>query len=921
MLHRLRYSARFVVALIIAAAFISPVAAQDKFEFWPGANYDPRIPTFKQVLGYDPGERITPHAGLMRYMEALAAAAPNQVKIFEYARSWEGRKLIYVAVGSEANIRQLDAIRAGMQKLADPRKTPEAEARSLIASLPAVVWLGYGVHGNEISSPDAALLTAYHLLAARNDPVVEEILAKTIILIDPTQNPDGRDRFVHNFEVAEGLEPDASPLAAEHNEPWPGGRTNHYYFDMNRDWFALTQPESRGRVRVLQEWYPLVFVDLHEMGSNSTYYFAPEAVPYNPHLAKDQRAALDLFGRNNAKWFDRFGFSYFTREVYDAFYPGYGASWPSYYGAVAMTYEQASVRGLVVRRSDQTTMHFRDSVRHHFVASVSTAETAARNRETLLANFYRYRQSAIEEGSRENIRAYILPRRGDASAVDKLAHILDQQGVEIKRAAASFRACGAEYPAGSYIISLAQPAKRLIRTLLDVHVPMEEEFIKEQERRRRKKLPDEIYDVTAWSVPLQYNVESVACAEDPRGNFEAVKPVLIPPGRLMGGEGTVAYLVPWGTAASGRLLAAALREGLRIYSADKTITQQGRTYPRGTLIFRTKENPANLRQTLERLAAQTGADVHATDTGWVEEGVNFGSGNVVYMRRPRIALAWDTPTGAGSAGATRFVLERQFGYPVTVIRTRQLAGADLSGFDVLILPDAGFGGYASVFGTEGIRQLKDWVASGGVVIALGSGAVSFLADSRTGLLDTAQEMAARDGKPAAKPEAAKPDAAKPAEAPARTEQPPAPARPAGKILASEEDYLKAIQADTEPPDVVPGVLVKAQLDRDHWITAGLGDTVYALFQGRAIFSPVKLDKGVNAAVFAGPDELLASGHLWEENRKQLAYKPLVIVQNQGRGVVVGFTADPNFRAYMDGLNVLFLNAIFRGAAHAQPAVQ
>ncbi|MCI0490730.1 MAG: peptidase M14, partial [Blastocatellia bacterium] len=262
---------RPIFALMLMAVLAAPLAAQNGFEFWPGANYDARIPTFKQVMGYDPGERITSHAGLMKYMEALAEAAPNQVKVFEYAKTWEGRKLIYVAVGSEANIRQLDTIRAGMQRLSDPRRTPPAEARSLTASLPAVVWLGYGVHGNEISSPDAALLTAYHLVASRNDRVVDEILSKTIVLIDPTQNPDGRDRFVHNFEIAEGLEPDDSPLAAEHNEPWPGGRTNHYYFDMNRDWFALTQPETQGRVRALLEWFPLVFVDLHEMGTDSTY--------------------------------------------------------------------------------------------------------------------------------------------------------------------------------------------------------------------------------------------------------------------------------------------------------------------------------------------------------------------------------------------------------------------------------------------------------------------------------------------------------------------------------------------------------------------------------------------------------------------------------------------------------------------------
>ncbi len=905
-----------MVWVLVAAAVVSLSAAgQGRFEFWPGAAYDPGVPTFRGVLGYDPGERITSHAGIMKYLEALAApggaAGAPRVKLVEYARSWEGRKLVYAVVGSEANLKRWDEIRAGIEKLADPRRTPEAEARRLMASLPAVVWLGYGVHGNEISSPDAALLTAYHLLAARNDKIVEEILAGTLVLIDPTQNPDGRDRFVQNFQQAEGIEPDPSPLAAEHNEPWPGGRTNHYYFDLNRDWFALSQPETRGRVKALLEWYPLVFVDLHEMGSDSTYYFAPEAAPYNPHLAKDQKDSLNWFGQNNARWFDRFGFSYFTREVYDAFYPGYGASWPSFYGSVAMTYEQASARGLVMRRSDETTFHFRDTVRQHFVASISTAETAARNRDKLLEAFYRYRQTAVEEGAREPIREYILPRRSgaagvDTAAVDKLAGLLAAQGIEVRRATSAFRAAGREYPAGSYAISLAQPAKRLIRTLLDTNVPMEEGFLKEQERRRRKKLPDEIYDVTAWALPLMFNVEAVESGEAIRGNFEPLRAGSLPPGTISGGTAAVAYLAPWGTAAAARLLTAALREGLRIHSTDKAFTQNGRKYPAGTLIFKVSENPAAIRETLGKLAAASGAEIHSTDTGWVDEGVNFGSRYVAAMRKPAIALAWDRPTSSGSAGWARFVLERQFSYPVTPVRTQQLASADLSRFQVLILPDSGFGdGYSAIFGVNGARRLKDWVAAGGTLVAIG-GAVSFLADPKVALLAVSQENVARPA-----------EAAKRADSDAARKADSAEARVPGKLFTTEEDYLKAIQADSEPPDTAPGALVKARLDPDHWLTAGLAETVTALVQGRAIYTPIKLDKGVNAAVFLGPDKLLASGYMWEENRKQLAYKPLVVVQREGRGVVVAFTADPNFRAYMDGLSLLFINAVFRGPAHTR----
>jgi hypothetical protein len=873
--------------------------AQEAFDYWPGVAYDPSIPTMNEVLGYHPGERITSHTGLMTYLEALATAAPDRMKIVEYAKSWEGRKLVYAFVGSADYIGRLDTISLQMKQLADPRQTSPADADNLIASLPAIVCLSYGVHGNEISSPDAALLTAYHMLAAQNDDVVNTIRGQAILMIDPTQNPDGRDRFVHNFEISEGLEADASPLAAEHNEPWPGGRTNHYYFDLNRDWLALTQPETRGRIKTLQEYFPPVFVDLHEMGSNASYYFAPEAVPYNPHLAKDQRESLQLFGKNNAKWFDHYGFSYFTREVFDAFYPGYGASWPSYYGSVAMTYEQASARGLLVKRSDETTMHFRDSVWHHFVSSISTSETAAVNRKKLLDDFYAYRQSAIEEGRTESIKAYILPRVGNTSSIDKLVAVLNYQGVEIMQAKAGFRSGGREYPVGSYVISLAQPTKRLIRTLMDVDVPMEESFVEEQERRRSKRIGDQIYDVTAWSMPLMYNIESVPSSQTVLGDFELVNPVMTPPGKINGGEAEVAYLVPWGTQGAGRLLASALQTGLRVSSSDLAFAQEDRRYPAGTLIFLVKDNPTNLHANLSRIAQFSGAEVFAVNTSWVIEGPNFGSNNVVHMPKPRIAMAWDQPTRSNNAGATRFVIERQIGYPVTPIRTAQMGRADLSGFDVILLPGPGFsgGGYKGVLGDNGVSRLKEWVRNGGTVVAIGGGAVTFLADEGTGLLATAREnlVSSDDTKKVDDPENG---------------------RVSGRILSTEDDYLKAIAPDENTPPPAQGVLLRAKLDLDHWLSAGIDQQVNALVTGSNVFSLLKLNQGRNVAVYLGPDEILASGFLWEGSVEQMAYKPLLMVQQHGRGMAIGFTADPNYRAYMDGLNILLMNAIFRAPAHA-----
>ncbi|MGA2267477.1 MAG: M14 metallopeptidase family protein [Bryobacteraceae bacterium] len=922
-----------MLRLSVLLLAIAPLYAQKPFEFWPGTGYDPKIPTFRQVLGYDAGDRVTSHAGIVRYMEALAAAAPNRLKVFDYGETWEGRKLIYAAVGSEANVRRLSEIRADMQRIADPRKTPEAEARKIVAGLPAVIWLSYGVHGNEISSPDAGLLTAYHLLAARNDKLVDQILAHVLVLIDPTQNPDGRDRFVHYFEQARGLEPDASPVAAEHLEPWPGGRVNHYLFDLNRDWIALTQPEILNQVKTLREWFPLVYVDLHEMGADSTYFFSPEADPYNPHLTADQRESLKLFGHNNAKWFDKYGFDYFTREEYDAFYPGYGASWPEYYGAIAMTYEQASVRGLVVRRSDETLLTYRDTVRHHFVASVSTLETAAVNREKLLNDFYRYRASAIEEGSKEPIKEYILPRNRDASATDKLAGILMEHGAEVKRATAPFRAGDRDYPAGTYVVPMAQPSKRLIRNLLDPQISMDDKFIAAEEARRKLKQRTEIYDVTAWSLPLLFNVEAVANNAVSQGNFEMAKPVRVLPAEVHGANATVAYLAPWGSEAAGRLLAAALRQDLKVHSSDKPFTQNGTKFPAGSLIFKVAGNPADLGERLAKLARDTGAGVYGTNSGWVDEGVNFGSRYVLPVRKPAIAMAWDTPAASSSAGAARFVLERQYGYPVTPIRAAQLNSVELARFQVLILPEGG--NYAGLLGEAGIQRVKEWVQAGGVIVAIG-GAVGFLTDSRVGLLDIVQENLVRESeerRPAAAGAAERPEAGRGAGGGTAVAAAETGAggggrggrgagtgpRGAGTLITSDADYEKATRATTELPDSAPGAIARARIRPDFWLTAGVADTVNAMVEGRAIYTPIKADKGINAVYFEAADKLLVSGYLWSENRKQLAYKPLVVTSTSGRGVVVGFTEDPNFRAMLDGMNVLFLNAVFRGPAHARGA--
>jgi hypothetical protein len=390
-----------------------------------------------------------------------------------------------------------------------------------------------------------------------------------------------------------------------------------------------------------------------------------------------------------------------------------------------------------------------------------------------------------------------------------------------------------------------------------------------------------------------------------------VKPGDVAPGKVAGGKAAVAYLVPWGTTAAARMLTSSLREGLRVLSADKKFTQNGRTFPDGTLILMAKENPANLAERIQQLAAASGADVVATDTSWMDEGPDFGSSKVVYMKHPAILMAWDRPTNATSAGQTRFVLERQFGYPVTVIRTQQLGGADLSKFQVIILPEGG--AYAGELGENGTRRLKEWVQAGGTLIGIGT-ALNYMASNN--LMAISQENAPNSdgGAPAAGGRGGRGATAPTAAGPV-TEGRGGGGRVPGKIYASAEEMEKAIQPDTQAPWPAHGFLAKAKVDQDHWVTVGVPESVTALVSGSAIYTPIKVDRGANAVVYASADQVMASGYSWEEFRKQLAFKPFLVVQRDGRGNEIGFTADPNYRGYMDGLNLLFINAVFRGAAH------
>ncbi len=911
-------------ALLSLTLCLAQLPAQG-FEFYPGAKYDPAVPTMQSVSGHDWGEKISSHAEALRYVEALAAASPR-VRLFDYGESWQGRRLCYMVVGSESNLGRLEEIQAGLARLADPRGMSDADAEESIESLPSVVWLANSVHGDEISGTDAGTLTAYHLAAATNDEVARTILAESLVIIDPMENPDGRDRFVNNYRNTRGRWVDADQQAAEHSQPWPGGRVNHYLFDMNRDWFAISQPETEGRVREFLRWYPQVYVDLHEMGSNSSYYFAPPAEPHNEEVTAGQQEWWQTFGRNNARWFDRMQFDYFTREVFDSYYPGYGDGWPTLHGSIGMTYEQASVRGLAVKRDDETMMLYADSVQRHFIASIGTAETAARGRTDLLRYFYEYRRDAAKEGSEAPIKEFILVPGADPSRVNRLVGLLVQQGIEVRRATNAFslgpledyyggKHGSKDFPAGSFLVSSAQPAKHLLYTLMNKGQELEEKFLAEQIRRQKKRLPAQMYDITAWSLPLLFDVEGYMSESGASGSFEVLQVGPATNGRIIGDQAQVAYLLPWGSQAAARALASMHRTGLRASVAHKSFTIHGRDFAPGAIIVKVKDNPEDLHEKLSAIAEDAGVDFYATDTSWVEKGVNFGSNNVKHLPKPKIALVYNRPTSANSVGWTRYLLEQVYGYPVTLLNGQNLAGADLNKYNVLVIPETRGGSTLD----PAVARIKTWIRAGGTLIALGS-TTQWLTSEKVGLLSSEREYKpkpkdkkdkstdeskAEEGKAGEEPtetKAAEPDAEK------------AAAAEEEKEAAEKFDLEKAIQPEKELPAGTPGAILKVNLDTEHWLAFGYDEDTNVLVSSRNIYKPVTLDRGRNVGVYAKEEELVLSGFVWEDSKSHFAQRAFLVHQSHGRGQVVAFAEDPNYRAFCDGLNLLFMNGVFFGPA-------
>lgn len=855
----------------------------------PDLQADPQIPTLRQVVGHAWGRDITSHADMERYLRALVKAAPDRAVLVPYGKTYEGRSLVYLVIASPENLARREAIRAANLQLADPRNLTPEQARELVADQPALVWLAYGIHGNETSGPEAALLTAYHLLADRR-PATRKLLNNAVVLIDPLQNPDGHERFVNVYRETRGVFPDAQPLATEHTERWPSGRFNHYLFDMNRDWFLQSQRESQARAAAYLQWQPQIFVDAHEMGHEATYFFTPKADPINPFYLPQQIESLDLLGRQLARRFDEHGFVYTTREMFDAFYPGYGSTWPTFQGGLANLWEQAGVRGLMIRRSDEQTLRLADAIAHHYVSSLTTVEFAAANARRVVDEFSEARRRSIQLGDEGPVRDYFLPPGACPQRTAALAALLRNNGIEVRRVSQGFQADCADIrtakperrpiPAGSFHVPVAQPAGRLVRVLLDRQVELEPDFVARQIQRNADRFPDEIYDVTAWSLPRAFGVDCLAtatAAEVPSQPWDGVRQA----GRVVGGRAQVAYVIPDHDAALPALLAW-LRKGLRVHVADRDFRLGDDDCPRGTLILRTADNPSSIHTAMAQAARDHGLRILASDTGLVSAGAQLGGPHVKWVRPPRVAMLVDRPASY-AAGHTWYLFDQVWRYPITRIAGSNLSRLDLNEYNVLVLPDGDYSEREGP-GEKDIGRLRQWISQGGTLIL----------SKRAALWATQKSVSLLSVQAKNKP------------VPAQT----------GPKPATEKSAAEAVSAPaSQPADPSPGAFLKADVFREHWLTFGCSAALDVFYQGNVILTPPDLSKGRSLVTIAAPPEVLASGFCWPETLELVAQTPYLLYEAQGAGHVVAFTDDPNFRAMYPASQRLFLNAVVFGPGH------
>ncbi len=812
-----------------------------------------------EFLGYKIGTRYTPHWKIVNYFQHIAANASATLKLEEYGQTNEGRPLLLAFISSADNISRLEPIRLNNLRLANISNDKAAPVEE---NAPAIVWLSYNVHGNETSSSEAAMMTAWALVDPSNTRT-KAWLKNTVVVIDPCINPDGRDRYVNWFNSIVGKNMNPLLSAREHREPWPGGRTNHYNFDLNRDWAWQTQVESQQRMKLYNQWLPHVHVDFHEQGINNPYYFAPAAQPFHEVITQWQRDFQVTIGKNHAKYFDANGWLYFTKEVFDLFYPSYGDTYPVYNGAIGMTYEQGGgpAGGLGALTDEGDTLTLLDRATHHHTTGLSTIEVSSINASRLVKEFRKFFNDAVSTGVGEYKTYVVKNSEADKQRINALATLLDKNGIQYEFAGGSTKGTiqGYNYFSGKdevftidgsdLMVHSQQPKSAMVKVLFEP---------------KSKLVDSNTYDITAWSLPYAYGLRTYG-SKTKLQSAAGTKPPTVS-NNVTDAYG---YVIRWQGLQSVKALTNLFKEGVKVRFSEAPFEINGQQFNRGSLIIIKKGNEkfgSSLASIINQICNANNVKVNVITTGFVDKGFDFGSSKIHFMKAPRVALLTGEGVGSNAAGEVWNFFEQAIDYPVTLVNANDFGRINWREFDVMIMPS---GNYRFLTEKPSTDQLKDWISKGGRLVAFES-AVAQLAKT-----DWAIKSKKADDSDKKDPYAA--------------------------LQVYEERERETLRSN------IPGSIFKVQIDNTHPLAFGYPNFYYTLKQDDALYEFIK-DGGWNVGVLKKDSQV--SGFVGSSVKDKLNDALVFGVQDMGGGKIIYLADNLLFRNFWENGKLMFCNAVF-----------
>ena len=832
---------------------IHSVSAQKKDlnYYLPDINYDKDIPTPESVLGYQIGEWHLSHDQQLMYMRTLAGISPR-VTLTEYGRSHEGRRLIYLTITSPKNHKKLEEIKTEHAKLSDPDQSESVD----ISKMPAVLYQGFSIHGNEPSGGNAAPLVAYYLAAGKGKEV-EKLLEDMVILLDPCYNPDGFNRFASWANTHKNKNLTADPQDIEYNEPWPRGRTNHYWFDLNRDWMPAQHPESQGRLNTFHEWKPNVLTDHHEMGSNSTFFFMPgEQTRINPHTPKRNQQLTGEIGKFHAAALDGIGSFYYTEENFDDFYIGKGSTYPDVNGCIGILFEQASSRGHL-QETTNGLLSFSFTIRNQVTTALSTLKGTRELRKDLLEYQRQFYVDAMKQAQGDEEKAYLFATPGDPSRSGHLIEMLRRHKVEVHELGKDATIQGKNFSKdNAYIIPIEQPQYRFIKALFDTRTTFEDSLF---------------YDISAWSMQYAFNLDFA------RLNKKEFNPGLL--GKVIEGlkpltepfdpeYSDYAYLMLWDDYYAPKALNFILNKGLRAKVATQPFATSSRVFDPGTIMIPAQgqedQTPESIHQIITQAARATGVQFFDQDTGLTPTGLDLGSSNFRTLEKAKVLILSGSGTSSYAVGAIWHLMDQRYDISITMIDASSLERADLSRYNTIILAS---GNYRSV-NNNAVNKLKSWISDGGTMITIAD----------------ASGWAIQRGLSGARKKAA----------------------PKKDETRRAYQYLRRDRGG----NVIGGAILEQQADLSHPLLYGYKNSNLPVFRKGTFF--MEPAKNPYATPLINGDAPLRAGYINQKNQKDLANTAGIVVSGHGRGKVISMADDPAFRAFWFGTNKLLANAVFFG---------